>query len=306
MARVTSEYPTSPGLHAFECAAGPYRASFVNAGAGLASLSFTGHDLVLAHGADQCPPGYMGKTLVPWPNRIRDGRYSWMGQDYELPCTDIATHTALHGLLSWTHWQLHEYTDDHCIFDVISPASYGYPWTLQSRVEYSLNADEGMKVAITTRNLSDSAAPYGTSHHPYLTAGEGSVDDWELTLPAASVMDADEQLIPIEKLPVTALDRDFREARSLRGVTIDHCFTDMPTHRAWRVDLRNPATGLTTHLHSGAPWVQAYTGDAFGRLGIAVEPMTCPPDAFNTGQDVIALAPGATHRFSYRISASGI
>ncbi|HWU31187.1 MAG TPA: galactose mutarotase, partial [Microbacterium sp.] len=58
---------------------------------------------------------------------------------------------------------------------------------------------------------------------------------------------------------------------------------------------------------AGCPWVQVHTADlpdpAASRRGLAVEPMTCPPDAFNSGTDLIVLEPGAAHTAGWSIRA---
>ena len=79
---------------------------------------------------------------------------------------------------------------------------------------------------------------------------------------------------------------------------IDHCYGGLQGN--WEVRVTN-AQGEGTALASNTPWVQIHTADALGRPGIAVEPMTCPPDAFNSGIDLVSLAPGQRHRLSLSI-----
>ena len=65
--------------------AGDYEARIVTVGAGLAGLRYRARELVVPHGVGECPPGYLGKVLMPWPNRIAGGSYSWEGTSYDLP-----------------------------------------------------------------------------------------------------------------------------------------------------------------------------------------------------------------------------
>ena len=62
---------------AIEITAGKYCATIVSDGAGLASLTYAGHDIVLPHYPAEKPVGYNGKVLIPWPNRITNGQYVW-------------------------------------------------------------------------------------------------------------------------------------------------------------------------------------------------------------------------------------
>lgn len=64
--------------------------------------------------------------------------------------------------------------------------------------------------------------------------------------------------------------------------------------------LRDPASGVGTSLSSDARWLQVYSADDIGRVGVAVEPMSCPPNAFNSGTDLVGLGPGQ----SYALTAS--
>lgn len=283
--------------------AGPYSAVLSSLGAGLARLTLSGTDLVMPHNPLTVPLGYSGQTLLPWPNRLRDGLYEWQGRSLSLPCNDEGTHTALHGLVAESVWDVSVAEASVAEFEVSLLASAGYPWSFQSWVRYELDAERGLTVRIETQNCSDEPIPYGVSHHPYLLPGAGTVDDWTLEAPAASVFDADAQLIPVSKNAVEELGHDYRTAVAMSGQSVDHCFTDLPAGE-WTVTVAHPGLGVASHLHADARWLQMYSGDFIDRAGLAVEPMTCPPNALATGEDLIVLAPGESHVFSYRLSGS--
>ena len=84
--------------------AGDYRARIVTVGAGLAGLTYRGHELIIPHSVDECPPAYLGKVLMPWPNRIAEGTYSWEGTSYDLPVNEHAFGTSLHGFVAFQEW----------------------------------------------------------------------------------------------------------------------------------------------------------------------------------------------------------
>lgn len=282
---------------------GDYEARIVSVGAGLAGLRLAGRDLVIPHSVDELPEGYLGKTLMPWPNRITGGAYTWEGVEYRVPVNEPATGAALHGLMTWTDWSIiHSDSDSATLGAFIAPR-YGYPWALEAWTTYALNEARGLTVTLHAKNVGAASAPYGVSHHPYLTLDGARNDAYELTIPAATILEVDERLAPLARLAAGELDRDFRTPRLLGAQSIDHAFTDLPEGE-WSVRISDPESGLSVAVTSDARWVQVYTADSLDRVGVAVEPMTCPPDAFNSGEDVLVLAPGESHTMTFTIAGS--
>ncbi|MDC4232832.1 aldose-1-epimerase [Actinomyces sp. B33] len=281
-------------------ASGRYEARIVTVGAALAGLRFDGHDLVVGHGVDEIATSYSGKTLMPWPNRIAGGVYRWEGETHEVPINEASTGAALHGLMCWTDWTvIHADRDSATLGAFIAPR-YGYPWALSASATYALDDVRGLTVSLTARNVGSRPAPYGVSSHPYLTVDEAPSDVYELTCPASTVLETDERLSPIASTPVDAAGMDFRGTRVIGSQHVDHAFGGLPDGE-WTTTLRDPSTGIASNLRADARWVQVYTGENLGRRGVAVEPMTCPPDAFNSGDDVVVLEPGQEHTLTFRI-----
>ncbi len=290
----------NPNGTVLRLAAGDYAATIVSVGAGLARLTWCGTDLVVPFDEDELPTAYQGKTLVPWPNRIADGRYEFEGATHELPVNEHATGTALHGLACWQDWDVIAAGLDEVRLGTVLAPRYGYPFQIRSEVTYRLTAAAGLEVAIESTNIGPKAAPYGSSTHPYLTCGLVAVDECTLQFPAGKVLLTDERMLPIELVAAEQADMDFRTARLLGEQRIDHAFSDLPPE-GWQVSLSHPGTGLTSRLSAQEPWLQIYSGELLGRRGVAVEPMTCPPDAFNSGTDLIVLQPGESHALHFRI-----
>lgn len=288
---------------AVELTAGDYAATIVPVGAGLARLRWRDHQIVVGHDPDVMPDSYLGKTLVPWPNRITDGVYEYDGGRHEVPINEHATNAALHGLACWTVWQVVEQSAAHVVLETEIAPQYGYPFHLRSRTTYRLDAAEGLSIAIEATNLGTATAPYGSSTHPYLSCDGRPVDECRLHAPAASVLAVDHRLHPVEQLSVEAADLALPGTAPLGAKQIDHAFTDLPAE-GWTVSLTDDETGLSVRLHADAPWLQIYSGDKVGRRGVAVEPMSCPPNAFNSGIDLVELAPGASHTLELRIDAA--
>ncbi len=281
--------------------AGEYSATLASAGATLAALTRAGRDLVLSFDpARELGHGYVGRTLAPWPNRISDSHYSFDGVRYDVPSNEPATGAALHGLACWTNWAVESIGADAVTFVLELPGSPGYPFAVRLRAAYTLDADAGLAVVVSGTNLADVDAPLGLSAHPYLTCGVAA-DECTLTLAAERVLLVDARMRPVAEVAVAEAGFDFNAPTSLDGRRVDHAFTGLPQGE-WAVTLAHPSRGV--RLTSDAPWVQAFTGDVpeLARGGVAIEPMTCPPDAFNSDPGV-RLAPGETRSLRYAISA---
>ena len=174
----------SPSGEQWEVAAGEYRAVVTESGGALRRLSWRGRDLVDGFDDDEMTPGGRGQLLMPWPNRIRDGRYSFGGRDLQLALTEPARHNASHGLVRWATFRCTAHTEASVVLETRVQAQTGYPWTLDVSVAYALGSD-GLSVEQRAVNRSAEPAPYACGAHPYLSAGPGPIDDWELTLPPA-------------------------------------------------------------------------------------------------------------------------
>jgi aldose 1-epimerase len=177
----------------------------------------------------------------------------------------------------------------------------GYPFTLELRVEYSLSPG-GLGVRTTATNASGDACPYGAGAHPYLAVGAG-VDEAVLRLPAEAVLEADERGIPVGSAPVEGTELDFRKPRSVGPARLDHCFTDLDRGEDGRVRVEIDKTALWAD--ESYPYLMIFTGDGLpdaDRTSLAVEPMTCAPNAFASGDGLIVLEPGESHAAAWGIS----
>ena len=280
--------------------AGDYVAQVGQVGATLLTLTHRGQHLIDPVPPDQLDDAWRGRTLVPWPNRVAGGRYTVDGTAYQLPVNEPETGAALHGLAAFQRWDLEERTSHSTRWVLDLPASPGYPFQVRCATSYALDADGGLSVTVEGTTTGPVAAPFGASIHPYLTCGGRPLDECSVVLPGASVLRTDERAIPTELVPVTGTELDLRRPTELRGQSVDHAFTDLPA--TWSVELTHPRSP-GVRLDSDAPWVQLYTGERIGRRAAAVEPMTCPPDAFNRDPEGVLLAPGATRTLTLRIGA---
>lgn len=283
-----------------ELTSGPYTALVASVGATLVSLKKDGRDIIVPFPVDEMPDGFAGKVLAPWPNRIREGVYTFAETRHQLAISEVETGSAAHGLVNWTDWEVTGQGPTSAAFAVSVHPQPGYPFAVRLEVTYSLDPDAGLVCIVAAENTGSTPAPYGAAVHPYLSCDGKPVDDCMLLLPAASVLEVDQLLLPTSLRSVADTPWDFRTARQIGDTRIDNAFTQLPPQE-WNVDLIDPTNGMTVRLTSDEKWVQIYSGEKLDRRGIAVEPMTCPPDAFNSGVDVIELGPGDLTTLTYSI-----
>lgn len=297
----------------FDLEHGAYRASIASVGASLRVLQHDSRDLVVPFDLDEVRPVYRGAVLAPWPNRVTDGAYRFADVTQQLPLTEPLRGHALHGLALWLDFTAVARSVEHVVLAATIEPQAGYPHRIALEVEYRLD-DDGLHQSVTARNTGASPAPFGTGPHPYLVAGPGSLDDWTFDLPADEILAVTpERMLPIGVSDVTVEDGgafDFRTPRLLGATVIDHAFTSL--HRDGEgfatVRLTEPdGTGVAMRFDRSCEWLQVCTADSdiadYHRAGLAVEPMTCPPDAFNSGCDLVVLNPDAATTASWSISA---
>ncbi len=251
---------TSPSGEQYEITAAGYRAVITESGAALRVLSHSGRPLVDGFGEDEMSYGGRGQLLMPWPNRIRDGKFSFQGRDLQLALTEPRLSHASHGLARWAAWTLEEHTANSVSLLYRVMAQSGYPWTVELHVLYDLGAD-GLTVTQTATNLSDEPAPYACGAHPYLCVGSptnGAIDGFELTLPAGTRTLTDERLIPTQVVPVDE-DHDFRAGRAVGTLALNETYGDLRhVDGIATTTLREPGRGSGVALWVGenVTWVQ--------------------------------------------------
>src|SRR6516165_9775732 len=288
---------------------GRHRVVVTEVGATLRTYTFDGVDVIDGFAVGERSPGGRGQVLAPWPNRLQDGRYRFDGQAGQAALDEPERANAIHGLMRWLPWQLVERGDDVVLLACILHPQPGYPWRLELRMQYRL-ADEGLVVTAEARNLAGGVIPFGIGFHPYLTVGTPTVDTTVLLIPARRRLLTDERGLPTGEAAVDATEFDFTGARPVGEVVLDTGYTGLvrgDDGRA-RAELHRPGGGrsVTLWVDAAFEYLMVFTGDTLGpaerRRSVAVEPMTCPPNAFVSGKSVIRLEAGASWTGSWGVS----
>ena len=325
---MSSEHVPTAGTSATISAAG-YQAKVFSVGATLHSLTFQGADLVSSWDPTSPRPAFQGAVLVPWPNRLAGGKYEFDDEVYQAAINEPELNNALHGLACWLDWELSDVAADDAppvtesdsdgrasmVWRTRIPAQPGYPSALAVETRYELG-ENGLLWTVTTTNIGTRPAPYGTGIHPYLCAPEGIADDWQLELPATEVIEAStDQMLPVASHGIDSWNDgefDYRNPRLIGSAKVDHAFTGLRAGKDGFAHARiTDGSGRGAELiwdPQTLPWVQVFTADIGkppfpDRTGIAIEPMTCPTNAFNSGTGLLRLEPGESHQAWWRIAA---
>jgi aldose 1-epimerase len=285
-----------------------HRAVVVEVGGVLRSYGAGDLDILDGFAADEMSPASAGQILAPWPNRLRDGHYTFEGTTYQLALTEPARQNAIHGLTNWSRWKLADQAPGSMTLQYDLPAQVGYPWALTLRTTWSVSG-HGLRCDQEVTNISDGNAPWGYSVHPYLRLAGVAVDDIMLRVPARVRVLADSRMLPIGAVKVTGSEYDFSEPRRIGDSVLDTTFGDIDhdPDGGSSVTIAAPSgdTAVTVWADAAFKWWQVFTGDTLHgerhRRSVAIEPMTCPPDAFRSGRDLIVLEPGTTWSASWGI-----
>jgi len=289
---------TPPSGRQFELSRGEQRAVVVEVGGGIREYSVAGRDVLEPYPLQQMCDGAHGMPLIPWPNRLAEGRYSFAGSEHQLPLDEPEKENAIHGLLRWRAWNELDHAGDRVTVGCRLAAMPGYPFAVDVSIAYQLG-EEGLTVTTSAHNIGATECPFGVGQHPYLSPGKGPIDDCTLQLDAATRLVNDERhQIPVGREAVAGTAYDFRTPRAIGEQQIDDAFTDLGRDDAGiaRARLQCPdGASVELWVDEHYPFLEIYSGDTLAparrRTGLGVEPMTCAPNAFRSGDGLLRLAP---------------
>jgi aldose 1-epimerase len=300
----------APSGRQFELRHGDQHAVVVEVGGALRSYVGGGHELLDGYSAQERCTSARGQSLIPWPNRLRDGRYAFHKREHQLPLTEPDKHNAIHGLVRWANWSPASPAEDRVtVTHVLHPQS-GWPFALALEIEYSLSGD-GLTVRTSACNVGSGPCPYGAGAHPYLTLGTERIDPLHLQSPGQRYMTSDERGIPTGSEPVRGTEFDFLQPRELGDTRLDTAYGDLRRDEDGRARVRLTDPGrqrrVTLWVDESHPYLMLFTGDSLPdaarrRRGLGIEPMTCAPNALQSGEGLRILAPGESFTSAWGIA----
>ncbi len=297
----------SPTGEQWVIAHGHQQAVITEVGATLRSYTLGGTTVVDGFDAHEWSHAGRGQVLAPWPNRLGDGRYEWRGVRAQAALDEPERANAIHGLVRWLPWRLEASAQNVVSLRCTIRPTPGYPWSVELRCEYRLRRD-GLVVTAEATGACEMAAPFGIGFHPYLSAGTELIDTATLVVPSARRLLLDTRGLPTgEVQDLAGTELDFRGGRVIGSVRLDTAFSDLErgTDGIARASLEDPLTGRGVELwvDDRFRYLMCFTADTVEddrrRRSIAIEPMTCPPDAFRSGKDLVVLEPNETWEASW-------
>jgi len=302
----SSSHPPSGTQH--QIGHGLQRVVVSEVGATLRSYTVDSRAVVDGFELAEMSRGGRGQVLAPWPNRLGDGRYDFDGTPAQAALDEPVRRNAIHGLVRWMPWRMLSRGQNVVLMGCVLHPQPGYPWRVDMQVEYRLGR-AGLSVTATATNESDRPAPFGIGFHPYVTAGTPTIDTARLRVDARQRLVTDARGLPTGSAPVVGTEFDFSSGRLIGATRLDTAFFDLirDDHGIARVDLGQPGAASTSvWMDERFPYVMVYSADTAERprrrTSIAVEPMSCPPDALRSGTDLVRLEPGASWSGRWGIS----
>jgi aldose 1-epimerase len=300
-----------PSGRQFEINLGAQRAVVTEVGATLRAYTVAGAAVIDGFDVEEMSSAGRGQVLAPWPNRLGDGRYSFEGHEGHAPLDEPASSNAIHGLVRWLPWQAVSQSADAVALRCVLHPQPAYPWRVALVIEYRLGSG-GLSVETTAVNLSGTRAPFGIGFHPYVTVGTSTIDDARLALPGRARLLTDDRALPIGEAPNEGTSFDFTAPRPIGDQVLDTAYADLSRGTDGRaVAELASADGerrAAVWMDASYRYLMVYTGDRLDsparRRAVALEPMTCPPDALRSGRDLIVLDPGAEWRGTWGITPS--
>ena len=287
----------APSGQQFELHYNDQHAVVVEVGGGLRDYTVGDTPILDGYRMNEMAAGARGQVLAPWPNRLDAGAYPFDHHHHELPLSEPARHNAIHGLVRWSSWRAIEVDAATVIMSHLLHPQPGYPFVLDVRITYAL-IDRGLHVTTTATNAGDRTLPLGLGFHPYVAAPP-EADTHRLHVPATQLLETNDRGIPTgHRLVQEVPELDFRTPAPIGERHLDHCFTEL-------------ARDADGRAHVSLDRVDVWMGPAFShvmvfippdRSGVAIEPMTCAPDAFNNGEGLVVLGPGETLTTDWGIS----
>ncbi|RUR01408.1 aldose 1-epimerase family protein [Labedella endophytica] len=299
----TSEwYPT--GIQV-DLSSGRVSATVTEVGAFLRRLTVDGIEIVEGFPVDALPKQSQGAILVPWPNRVRDGKWELDGEPMQLDVSEPKFGNASHGLLRNTAYAVERLADARVVLRAPIHPTRGYPFSLATEVEYAL-AEDGLEITHRITNHGRAAAPVGVGAHPYLRIGDTPTAELTLTSTGSTIVLVDDRMNPTGTAPVPA-DKDLRQGPVVGDLTLDDAYTDLEVvaGRVEHVVTAPDGSTVTLWADEAFAWVQAFVSTKLrpGGVALAVEPLTMPANAFNTGDGLTWLEPGDTLEVHWGIRA---
>ncbi len=299
--------------------AGKYSAVITEQGAALERFDWDGKEITVPFNPEGPVSACNGQILIPYPNRIEDGEYTFEGETYRFPIDEHDRNNSIHGLGYRSAWKLESLTTNSVSLTWRTPNLACYPFDVFVTLTYALDAENGLSLTIDAFNNGSVNAPWALATHPWFANGQHGTTTEEidahnaqcsLALPARTHVQVNDRLLPVGTEAVDGTHFDLRDRHTLGNQGFDDAWTDLD-HDAdgyVRAVFTRP-DGVEVTIEGDESITSFQVCNGFGwdgakkPTGVAIEPQTAYANAFRTGNDLIVIEPGTSAVTQLRYSA---
>jgi aldose 1-epimerase len=245
--------------------------------------------------------GCPSSLLFPWPNRTRNGNYSFQNHDYQLDISDKIYNNAIHGFIYNKPFVITDKSIENNQAKVSMVYNYdgsenGFPFQFDFTITYILHETEGFSMEVNISNIGNHDFPFGFGWHPYFEIENETIADWEILLPVKNMYMPDNQMISVghglynysnkwNQLANKSYDTVFGIEKNDGNKAITKLKSDKSnlTINVWQENAQNQFEFIVVYI--------PFTGKK-----IALEPMTCNTDALNNKEGLNVLPTGAHYK----------
>lgn len=251
-------------------------------------------------GIKQYLAAYHSAFLCPFPNRIADGKFQFEGKLHQLKCNETANNSALHGFIADKIFSIKNIDTNEQEAIIVLLYIYkgdlaGFPYPFEVELEYKLELSGKLTCSSKISNTGKTSLPFGLGWHHYFTLGE-PINTLHLSFATKHQIEFNERLLP------TGQNVDCEQIKGLiQNKNYDDCFALNDS----KISLESSSHLLEIEVEPSIfPYLQVYTPPH--RKSIAIEPMTCIPDAFNNRIGLGVLEPNATSTQHFSLLLKGV
>lgn len=250
-------------------------------------------------------PYYPSGLLMPWVNRVRNGNYSFLGKNYQLPINETNLGNAIHGFLAHKPFEILHQNINEEIASITLKHSHdgsfeGYPFPFDGYLTYTLDSKGNFELTIASKNTGNTSMPFATGWHPYFRLGE-NLNDQIVYFNSIEKYLSDSQMIPLKAEPFSA-----KGGMKLMNEKPDNVYLLEPLTTN-NVTLVNTKEAIALHLNFDStqfPYFIAFCPE--NEECIALEPMTGNTDCFNTFEGLLTLEANQSFTGTVKINVSEI
>ncbi|AWV97328.1 aldose 1-epimerase [Arcticibacterium luteifluviistationis] len=274
----------------------------LSSGATVTGLHIGGEDVIKYPLKEDDPKkGYPSALLFPFPNRIKDGTYSFEEKEYTLELNDLDSQNAIHGFVAFESFDLISHTPSKLVAQYkYDGYKEGYPFPFEFTVTYALK-ENTLNLTAEVLNTGEGNMPVGFAWHPYFGFNSNAVGEMTVKVPRRKKLELSDRFIPTSEFEI-----ERSEVIKLKNTILDDVYTLENEVDVSEIELRWKKKKLKVSQKAGKNKLNYFIlHTPASRDSIAIEPQSCNTNAFNNGEGLIILKKGKKTKFEISVSVEG-